>query len=332
MTNKKAAPVTSVDELVGKWTASSEANQHLGAVRDLLRYLSHKLYDQYKPIGSKAPTWERLSRWLANVSATRDKQTLLELVPWLLYVGTDEMDSMYRAAFEGPIARWIIEDAKLDITSPDLSNQLTTEVKRTFFGSIAGMQIDSFIRINGIAGQSLRPDFRQFNRLGAITKLRKELRQGKYKRIVAVEDVVGTGEQMEEAAELLVKVAPKPVLLCPLLVAPDGVNRWHTEIKTMGKNLHFDPLVVIPPNAMIPKDRSPNTEPTELQRFRQLLTRTWGKVEGTHPDNQLYSEYGFGNLGSLVLTFLNCPDNAPPLIHYDSDQWRSLFPRNPREG
>ena len=323
----------SIDELVAGWTETSDSNQHLAAVRDLIRYLSHELYDQYKPIGGKAPTWERLNDWLLNVSSTRDQQTLLELVPWLLFVGTDEMDSMYRAAFGGPIARWIIADAKLDITSPELPDRLNAEVKRTFFGCIAGMDgFNTFIKINGITGQSLRPDFRQLNRLGDITKLRKALRSGNFGRVVAIEDIVGTGEQMHEAAQLLVKVAPIPVLLCPLLVAPAGVNRWHSEIATMGANLCFDPLTVIQPNAMIPMLRNQTPEPEALQRFRKLIRKTWGKVQGANPGSQLFSEYGFGDLGLLVLTFLNCPDNVPPLIHYHSDQWRSLFPRNPREG
>ena len=329
---KKAAP-KDLNTLVEEWTSSSESNQHLGTIRDLIRFLTVEVYEQYKPHGDKLPMWDRLTRWIANVSSERDQQTLVEMVVWLLFVGSDEMDSMYRAALHGPITRWLIDQAGLDITSPDLPLQLKAEVKRTFFGSMAGANVDDFVRINGIGGQSMRPNFRLLAKVGAIKKLQSQLKQGNYKRIVAIEDIVGTGSQMWEAAEFLVKVTSKPVLLCPLLIAPAGVELWKNDIQTLGKNLFFEPLNVIPKNAMVPMLKRSRTEPELLIRLRNLVTKTWPKVQGSNPNPALYSNNGFGcgELGLLVLTFLNCPDNALPLIHNDSDQWDSLFPRTSRE-
>ena len=322
-----------LNTLVEEWTSSSDENQHLGSIRDLIRFLTVELYDQYKPHGDKLPMWDRLTRWLANVSSTRDQQTLVELVVWLLFVGSEEMDSMYRAALHGPITRWLIDQAGLDIASPNLAIELKAEVKRTFFGSMAGAHVDEFLRFHDIGGQAVRPNFRELAKVGAIKKLQSQLKQGGYKRIVAIEDIVGTGSQMWDAAEFLVKVTSKPVLLCPLLIAPAGVRLWKNHVRALGKNLFFEPLNVIPQNAMIPESGSLNPDHEFLHRIRKLVKKTWPVVKGSKPNPAMFSEHGFGcgELGLLVLTFLNCPDNALPLIHNDSDQWHSLFPRTSRE-
>ncbi len=332
MKKKKSTTPKTVDELVEGWTGESGSNQHLGAIRDLVRYLSSELYEQYQPFGGKALFWERLARWLQNLDTKRDQQSLLEMVPWLLFVGLKEMEAMYRAAFVGPIARWLIDEAKLDITATDLPTLLQDELRMTFFGSIAGMDINGFARINGLAGQSDRPNFREHSRLGNFSKFKREFVKSGYKRIVAVEDMVGTGTQMVEAAPILAHMSPYKVLLCPVIVAPAGVDRWHQELKPNYGNFAFEPLFVIPENATIPKQRGSKSEPYELQRFREVLTKTWAQVRGLKPSDQLYSEFGFGDFGALVLSFLNCPDNVPPLIHYEGDQWHALFPRLSREG
>ena len=336
MTKSNRKTLKSVDELVDGWTSASGSNQHLSVIRDLVRFLSLELYGQYEPFAAMAPPfWERLAGWLQNVGSTKDRQCLLEFVPWLLFIGQEEMKTMYQAAFAGPIRRWIINEAQLDITATDLSEQLAVEVRQTFFGSIAGMQIDSFARINGLGGQSLRPNFRDLSRAGDFDRFKHDEIQGLgYQRIVAVEDMVGTGTQMMEAAPILAHMTPLKVLLCPIVVAPAGVDRWLDELKPFPEYAHFsfEPLFVIPANATLPMKRGRQPEPVEVREFRALLKQTWPQVQGTHPSSQLYSEFGFGNFGSLVLSYLNCPDNVPPLVHYEGDQWQPLFPRVPREG
>ena len=130
MKKEKTTTLKTVDELVDGWTGASGSNQHLGAIRDLVRYLSRELYEQYQPLGGKPPFWERLAGWLQNVSSKRDQQLLLELVPWLLFVGRKEMDAMYQAAFVGPISRWLIEEAQLDITAANLPTRLRADNER----------------------------------------------------------------------------------------------------------------------------------------------------------------------------------------------------------
>ncbi len=323
-----------VDELVSDWTRSAGSNQHLAGIRRLVRFLDRELYYQYQPVAGKPPFDERLAKWLQNVDGEKDRRCLLELVPWLLFIGQAELETMYQAVFAGPIIRWIIDESGLSIADPDLTENLETELDRTLFGSIAGMEIGSFIKINSLSGHSFRPNFREYSELNdadALRALADKIQDQGYVRVVAVEDMVGTGMQMVEAAPALANLAPLSVLFSPIIVAPAGVHRWHSDPALQHSNLSFSPLFVIPENATIPRSAGATPESHEIVRFRKLLTDTWGKVEGATPDDQLYGPFGYGHFGSLVLSNLNCPDNVPPLVHYDSDQWSSLFPRVPRE-
>ena len=332
MKKRRRKPTKTVDELVDEWTQVSHSNQQLSGVRDLVRFLSGELYSEYKPILEKPLFWNRLAAWLQNVTSTSDRQRMLELVPWLLFIGQNELEWMERAALTGPITRWIIEDARLDITDLNLTARVNEEIGRTFFAGIAG-QFDDFLRINGLGGQSYRPILRDLAKSQEFLLLDREIKKGRYRRVVAVEDMVGSGTQMEEAAATIAHLAPRNVLLCPIVVAPAGVERWVNELKPRGDMTHvsFSPLFVIPQNATIPMVPSAGDELIEVKKFRELLQRTWHQVEGKSPDNQLYGPFGFGHFGSLVLSYRNCPDNVPPLVHYDGDMWNSLFPRVPRE-
>lgn len=316
--------------MVDRWGRESGKNQHLSAIRDLLRLLATELYSQYQPFPDALPFWERLRKWLSNVPDGDVRKHLFEFVPWLLFVGRQEMEVMYRAAFTGPISRWIIDEAKLDIAAADFTSRYKKAVDETFFGSIAGMDIGSFIRVNEVRGQSLRPDFRVLSRLGDPRKASKYLTSIGKLRVVAVEDYVGTGSQMEEAAQFLSCLKKFQVLLCPLIVAPSGVAMGEELAKRI-RHLRFAPTFVVPPSATLPADFPGIHEPEEISNIRAVAIRFWTQVQGASPDLQLYEPFGFQNTGSLVMTYFNCPDNVPPLIHHLSSTWEPLFRRLYRE-
>lgn len=322
-----------VSEMVDRWGRASGKTQHLSAIRELLRLLATELYSQYQPFPESPPFWERLRKWLENVPDGDDRKHLFEFVPWLLFVGRHELEVMYRAAFSGPISRWIIDDSNLDISDPSFSVRFQNAVEQTFFGSIAGMDIGSFIRVNGLRGQSLRPDFRVLSHLGDSSKTTKYLNDLGMKRIVSVEDYVGSGSQMTEAWQFLSRLTHFQTLLCPMIVAPRGFEVGEALVKgTHAKNLSFAPIFIVPPSATLP-EVAPigNREPDELANLRGIAVRFWQQVQGSNPDPQLYTPFGFNSTGSLVMTYFNCPDNVPPLVHHLSDTWTPLFQRLYRE-
>lgn len=315
--------------MVERWARASGKSQHLLAIRDLLSLLATELYSQYQPFPESPPFWDRLRAWLENVPDGDDRKQLFEFVPWLLFVGRRELEVMYRAAFSGPITRWIIDEASLDIAASDFTKRFGDAVKETFFGSMAGMDIGSFFRLNELRGQSLRPDFRVLAKLGDPVKTSKYLKTFNIKRIVAVEDFVGTGGQMKEAAQFLSHLLAFNILLCPMIVAQGGVTVGESLAKG---HIKFAPSFVVPASATLSANApSDFTEPEELSNLRAIAIRFWQQVQGSDPDPQLYEPFGLENTGSLVMTYFNCPDNVPPLIHHLSDTWEPLFRRMYRE-
>lgn len=332
-----------VEALVAKWTAASGSDSELAATKSLLEFLSQELYGDYEPYAEWPMFWERLGAWIQNVLEEADQQALFRMVPWLLFFGKEEMKTMYRAAFAGPITRWVIEKAPLPIGSPDLAVKFEAAIAQTWFGSMAGMDIGSFMRLNGISEQSLRPEFRVLSHLGDPNKIREHLRKPSefrphgYQRIVVVEDVVGSGRQMRDAVPILEELREFEVLLCPIIVAKAGCEAGE-KIANPNPNptshITFAPHFRIPDAATLGPEPASDDEPTEFGAIRDLVTRTWDRLKQA-PSYDL--PFGFGNLGLLVLTYLNCPNNVPPLFHRmteatdSSSGWFPLFPRVVRE-
>ena len=340
----------SIDDLVDSWTTvtgdSADPGDTLkyGATRDLLHLLSRKLYADYQPFPEGPPFLERLALWLDNLRDDENAQKLMfEFVPWLLFIGRHEMETMYRAAFTGPISRWIIDEAKLNILDPGLPEKFSEELKRTFFGCLAGMDIGSFIRINSIDEQGLRPDFRVLSYLlpKAIdspdsTAIRKYLQgnnrdKKKYIRIVAVEDIVGTGSQMTEAAKILKTLTEFPTLICPIVAAGTGTD-CGKKIAEESPHICFQEYFRIPFLATV-SSTSDEGEPHFFPKLRDLIQQTWPRLKnGEYGDNSFgYTPPGSVVPGSLVLTFLNCPNSVPPFFHRKVGGWEPLFPRLVRE-
>lgn len=318
----------SIRDLVNDWTRKSGANLDLHSKLELLTMLGNDLYSQYQPCPEKPEFLERLFTWVNGAPRVSDKKTLFELAPWLLFVGVDEMVSLYRSSFTGQITRWLIDQSRIDIASPNLTKAIRQARKETFFGSIAGMDMGTYCRVNGIQ-QSIRPDFRERANIGDPIPLAKYL-QKKYKRIVAVEDYVGTGTQMAEACEYLETLKGFPILICPMIVAPEGVKKGNELAKG---NISFQPVYCVQEQSGVPEiARKGARELPFFGAIRKSLLRLYGQVEGKHPTQPLYGPFGFGDTGSLLLTYLNCPDNVPPVVHHLSDTWSPLFQRSPREG
>jgi hypothetical protein len=328
----------SIDEKVARWTQLSGSDLQFSRLRDLIRFLGDELYSQYEPFIDKPPFWERIDRWVSNVRSDSDQQTLLRLIPWLLFVGKEELNTMYQAAFCGPITRWIIDSAELDIADENLSPKLEEEIRHTWFGSLAGMDIGSFMRINGVEEQSLRPDFRELSRLGDPDRLRDYLlgdaqHPGHYRRIVAVEDFVGTGRQMKSATSILRSMDKFPVLLCPMIAAHEGCEAG-ASLHESSPHIDFQELYRIPMSARLPQSDSEGDADPELAATSQLIRQTWDRLARPEPYDK---PFGFGDAGLLVLTYLNCPNNVPPIIHRQSESsdsqpsWIPLFPRAIRE-
>ncbi|MCY2962496.1 MAG: hypothetical protein NT069_02385 [Planctomycetota bacterium] len=331
--------IKSIDELVSEWTQRTEFDLELASLRDLIRFLGNELYSQYEPFIQKPPFWERLAAWVNNVKTAKDQQALFRLVPWLLFVGKSELHSMYESAFRGPITRWLIDSACLDIKDPAIGSKLADEVRHTWFGSLAGMDLGSFMRINGIEEQSLRPDFRVLLELGDAEQFDKYVYAVKnngdrcYRRIVAVDDFVGSGTQMTKAAKGVGHLEDTPVLICPMISADEGCKAGK-QLRKQYSHLDFQEYYRISSSARLRPRTADGEIHKDLAAVSEIIESTWELLK--RPEN--YDKpYGFGDMGILVLTYLNCPNNVPPILHRMADEtasagkWMPLFPRANRE-
>ena len=313
----------SVDSLVSNWATSTGPSTKLRQNEKLIRFLGDWLFADYQPFPEKADFWDRLFLWLDSLrpcdSRLDDQQAMFDLIPHLLFAGEKDLTSMYRAAFEGPIRRWLITKGNLNLDQADLDAEIESLRNGTWFGSLAGMDISGFCRVNRIIPQSYRPEFRFVAKFCKVSPLKKWLIEKNYERIVVVEDMVGTGQQFLETLPVLQKLKPIQILFVPFFIPPDGYETVRTELLLkLNRHITCEPMCVLPEACLIRMDAHPD-ESVDIARFREVIQRHGG------------NRFGFGgDYGTLLLSFLNCPDNVPPIIYRPATT--ALCPRASREG
>lgn len=274
---------------------------------------------------------DRVEAWVNSAPDTADRKVLARLVPWLFFVGVREFEALYQTAFSGPVARWLIDDLGIQLIDPNAKASLAAAVRETWFCPITdSMQISKFYHLNNIEGIDLRPDWR------ALAEFATEERVAKYmdaqnpslRRIVLLEDFVGSGTQLSKAVDFVLSWERSiPILLCPLIICPEGAAIGK-QLQAKYSNLRFVPVLEIPSTVLLEKNPVEG-EPNAHAEFRDVAARLHSLVEGSSP-KQLYGPFGYRDTGALVVMHSNCPDNAPPIIHHDSDTWSALFPRSSR--
>jgi hypothetical protein len=316
----------SVDDLVREWALRAGSSDRLRANERLIRFLGEWLFPDYQPFPEKADFWARLFVWLDHIgpcdTRSDDQRAMFDFVLHLLFAAERDLTSMYRAAYDGPIRRWLIDQGGLLLDNANLNAELDQLRRDTWFGSLAGMDVGGFCRVNRIFPQSYRPEFRFIAEFCKPAQIKKWLQSEGYKRIVVVEDMVGTGEQFEEALPALRGVGgkeePIQVLFVPLFIPPAGFEFVCEQLEKPGnRHITCQPMVILPESVLIRRDAHAG-ESEDVARFRAVILR--------HGD----ADFGFGDkYGTLALSYLNCPDNVPRIIH--SPAATALFPRASRE-
>ena len=184
----------SVDDLISEWALAAGPSDRLRENENLIRFLGEWLFADYQPYPEKADFWDRLYVWLdqIDVCQTRDEdqRAMFDFIPHLMFAGQRDLTAMYRAAYDGPIRRWLVDQASLQLDDPELDERLAELRRDTWFGSLAGMDISAFCRVNKITAQSLRPEFRFIAEFCDFANLKNQIVAKGYKRIVVVEDMI----------------------------------------------------------------------------------------------------------------------------------------------
>lgn len=322
-------------------TAENHYPSEYERIESQIDYLASRLYEDYEV--TKYPPHHqfhfRLRDWLNNVSVEDTQKTLFELVPRIYFIGINEYLSLYHAAFNGPIARWLIDQENIDITQSNAQSLLQASLSATWFCAITdSMQISRFYHINQLEGTDIRPDWRVLNHFAEKDKVVEymEKQTPPLERIVLLEDFVATGSQMEKAVRFALTLrddSPYPVFLCPLVICHSGYERSQRLVNEFPHHLSFEPALVLDDSVLLSESAYPN-EDEFYMRLRKVVNNTYSLVKGTHSKN-LYGPFGFGadkeGGGLLLVLYTNCPDNTLPLIHHKSDTpWNPIFPRSSR--
>lgn len=332
----------SIEQLVRRWSIDDLTKVNRKIV-DLERWL----YKTYEP-NKFGPDdfWARLEQWLGNVPSDAEKQLLFQLLVEILYLGPFEFEELYRCAYQGPIARWLVDTCAIDVFAPDGQKKLLEAANETWFCPITdSFRINAFFHVNDLGARAnLRPDWHSLYKLGDVYKINKYCADpaNKIKRLVLLEDFVGGGSQSLETVRFAAThIQDLKVLFVPLVICPKGrekAQQLETEmcIRRSG-SLRYAAAMELPQDAFLSASQSPYPEPNSfIDDLRRLIIASYPTVSGGNPTGpKPYHPFGFppsDPTGGLVVMYSNTPDNTLPLIHWRPPQgnWQPIFPRHSR--
>ena len=287
-----------------------------------------------------APVFQdRMVAWMQNAGLSdEDRVAFFQLVLRFAYFSFDDFISLYRTAYSNPISRWVWEQAGLNMGHSDFSAQLENERSRkTWYASVTdSLIISEFYHANSITGIKCRPNFLTLRELGNPAQIKSYITSHEFKRIVLLEDFVGTGLQCLEIIEWALANSDVPILFCPMLICPDGFKRVSDLAAKSAGRLKIDPVVKLGDSVFLSTfDKSD----TVMNYVSDMATRIHPHVVGTYTaGTPPYTPHGFrlagdSHTGATVVMFSNTPDNTIPLVHFNSEQsdWVPVFPRVSRE-
>lgn len=295
--------------------------------RDLV-WMQRQLFDQYEP-DSFSRFRDRLGEWLRQIEDDEQRKVMFRLLPHIFFVGREQFASLFRTAYRDVATRWLVDQAAIDILLPDAGKKVANAMRSTWFCPLTdSMRINSFLKVNDEGGHAVRPDWRSLAKLGdigaaeQIGKIQKFVEQEKIKRLVLIEDFVGSGSQMVEAVKFALAALPDmPILVVPLVCCPVG-ERVGRGLAEGNHNLVFEPVLTLPQHIFL-REEPHSDEAEAFAKARPLLKEFAYRYGHSHFE----FPYGFEGTGGLVVLHTNCPDNTIPLLHADGEEWNALFPR-----
>lgn len=319
-----------IEDKVYRWVQNGD--EKFSDINLKINHLNHWLFSDYEPAVGPGPNFmKRLSDWLANIKDEEEQKILFELVTHIFYVGREELNVLYREAYQTIFARWIIDQIAKDFTLNTLE-ELNTEIANTWFCPFSdSLRINQFYHINDIPGtHDNRPDWKSLRTFADIEKLKNYISCKKIKRIVLLEDFIGSGDQISTTIDFITNNLPNtPVLIIPLIICPIGMEAVSQRAKT-NPNIQITPVLCIPANYFVHEIEA-NNELLLFKKVNSLAKTTYPQVcSSTNYNAVPYGPFGFRKTGGVIVLHTNTPDNTLPLLHYKSETWNPLFKRHKR--
>lgn len=315
-------------ETIHRWTNDASDRVDYGAIDDHIYYMEQKRFREYEPTQRPAPDFRtRLASSLENAPDERCEKALFRLVPELLFIGRGEFSGLYRLALNQSVCFWLMDVCGIRV-SHETAETVSEACENTWFCPITdSMQIAAFYHVNNISGVDLRPTWRVLSEFATQENVVTFLERKGLRRIVLLEDFVGTGNQMQNAVEFAAELPGEwPVLVVPLVVCPEGRRRGR-DLEARYEHLSFSPVLELPETVFVKKTHTPD-ELGLFEDVRHLVEATADRMEPSLEG--FVGPYGYGDTGALVVMYTNCPNNTLPVIHHRSERWSPIFPRSSR--
>ena len=325
-------------DLFLEWMNSDDPAEYSNVLEnyEFIKYLDERLFRKYEPTKSPGLNFlDRLAGWLSNVDGKEHQKTLYNLVSKIFFVGEEEFNALYRVAFLEIVVPWLITKESLCFSNKDYKEGVYRHLSETWFCPISdSLRISAFYHVNNIAGRDYRPDWRCLSKFSNEDKLKNFIEQSGIKRIVLLEDFVGSGGQASTIVGFIRKLDLKvEVLIVPLLICPKGDDALRLSVKK-DKYIEYRPVVVIPKSEIFTVEEI-DGENDYIREVREINAKHSEKIgvdfKVDNAERVKVGSFGYKNTGALVVMYSNCPNNTLALIHKDNSlEWKSLFPRSER--
>ena len=355
--------ITELRQLVIQWDLHASVEQmettsQYQAMLDRLDWFGSTEWARYLPAHDPKHSGNylfRLAQWLGNVSSDDDRKLLLEFALRVGFLSHADLCSLYHTAVSGPIRRWIVELERLSLDDPDFATKLEQEVhQRTWYCPITdSMDINEFYHVNHIVGVRHRPSFTLLRMLdkplgetapsepsSVIANIKKFVQDPSgggtapsLKRLVLLEDFVGSGVQASGALDWALKNLDMPILFIPLVICAPGI----TKLSQLENNprLRIQPMLKLDECDLLGPSRNGVEGIPNAELIEALAVNTFKLVAGEdHKDDKVppHTPFGFHKTGSYFVSYSNAPNNTLPMIHHMpvTGGWLPLFPRSAR--
>jgi hypothetical protein len=313
-----------------KWIREGKADDLIFEAKAIVDNLSGRLFADYEPTrGPHLDFQDRLESWLEkNKLSDKNQRVLFSLIRYLFFIGVKEFDTLFQVAFNEYFITWLIDELDIKLDDAEIVQKLKVGIKETWFCPISdSLKISMFYHINRISGQKYRPDWASLEKFGDKKSISKHIKTEKIKRIVLLEDFVGSGTQMKPIVEFAALLDTSvPVLIIPFIICPEGLQVT-VELMKKYKNLKVSPIINLS-KEMFLKEKAVKNEAKSFGRLRKLVKGLDGQIFREQGSRLLgESSFGFMKTGAFVVTYANCPNNSLAVIHKNTADWYALFPR-----
>lgn len=325
------------------------ASSDYGSILNQLDYYAVRDWRVYLPAEHSdfnASYMERLAAWIGNVTDEADQKLLLEYALYISFFSHDDFVSLCKTALDREITRWVVSQvgARLEHNSWQAMDKLVhAEIHRcTWFCPITdSMDINEFYKVNNLKGIGHRPAFATLQMLAEKSKFPdpvlatnvshymdnpSPISQNSLpslKRLVLLEDIVGSGAQCLDAIQWALATLGKPVLFVPLILCPDGAKLLREIEQNSNGQFMVRPVVELRCCDLLGPKRDNQQGWEKGEEVEELVKRCAANFKYN------YADFGYENTGCSLVTFANTPDNTLPIVHDQAKtgNWNPLFPR-----